>query len=91
MASSFFGEVRIVTELERLYPMRLESASMPDTEDARIADADRGRHTACAPVCRVPGFVLRRQADLPPSVDQYLGVQVIDSLRVVVHRRLLFA
>ena len=45
-----FGEMRIITDLEGLGPMGLESVGPPDSENAGIADPDLVRHAASAPL-----------------------------------------
>src|SRR5437870_7841667 len=54
----FFGELRIVAELECLHQMRLEAVRMPDAPDAGLADSHRRRHGPRAPMSGIGWLVL---------------------------------
>ena len=49
----FLRERRVVGDLEAVHQMRLEAVRAPDILDAGVADADRARHRAHAPMGRV--------------------------------------
>jgi len=59
----FFGELRIVADLERARQMRLQTVLTPDPTHALFAKPSGLDHAACAPVCGVAGLVLRRLPD----------------------------
>ena len=63
----FLRERRVVGDLEAVHQMRLEAVRAPDILDAGVADADRARHRAHAPMGRVRRRLAHRLGQPPAS------------------------